>query len=817
MLTAATSNDVVISPAAASQLVIATQPPTTATAGAAFSTQPLVDVEDQYGNLETGDNTTQVSAALSLGTGPLLGTTMVTVSGGIATFTDLADDTAETIAIQFTSEPVLTEATSNDVVVSPAAASQLVIATQPSPTATAGVAFGTQPVIYVEDQYGNLETGDNTTQVSAASLPIGSGPLQGTTTVTASGGIATFTDLADDTAETIALQFTSSPVLTTETSNNIVISPAAASQLVIATQPSATATAGVAFGTQPVVDVEDQFGNIETGDNTTQVSAASLPSGSGPLQGTTTVTASGGVATFTDLADDVAETITIHFTSSPVLAAATSNAVVISPAAASQLVIATQPSPTATAGVVFSTQPVVNVEDQYGNLETGDNTTQITAALSLGAGPLLGTTTVTVSGGIATFTDLADDTAETIAIQFTSSPVLTAATSNDVVVSPAAASQLVIATQPSPTATAGVAFGTQPVVYIEDQYGNLETGDNTTQVSAASLPIGSGPLQGTTTATASGGVASFSDLADNMAETIRINFNSSPVLATTTSNSIVVSPTGVPTLLVISTQPSANATAGVAFSAQPVVYVEDQYGNLEIGDNTTQITAALSLGTGPLLGTTTVTASGGIATFTDLADDTAETIAIQFTSSPVLTSATSNDVLISPAAASQLVIATQPSPTATAGVEFSTQPVVDVEDQYGNLETGDNTTQVTAASLPIGSGPLQGTTTVTASGGVATFADLADDVAETITIHFTSSPVLSAADSSNVVISPAAASQLVIATQPSATATAGVAFSTQPVVNVEDQYGNLETGDNATQIAAASLSWAPGRSRERRR
>ena len=152
--------------------------------------------------------------------------------------------------------------------VSPAAASQLVIHTQPSPTATAGVAFGTQPVIYVEDQYGNLETGDNSTQVTAASLPVGSGPLQGTTTVTASGGIATFTNLADDKAETITLHFTSSSGLTAATSSNIVISPAAASQLAIDTQPSPTATAGVAFATQPVVYVEDQFGNLVTGDNT---------------------------------------------------------------------------------------------------------------------------------------------------------------------------------------------------------------------------------------------------------------------------------------------------------------------------------------------------------------------------------------------------------------------------------------------------------------------------------------------------------------------------------------------------------------------
>ncbi len=808
-LTSATSNNVVVSPAAASQLVIATQPSPTATAGVAFSTQPVVNVEDQYGNLETGDNTTQISAALDLGSGPLLGTTTLTVSGGIATFTDLADDTAETITLQFTSSPVLTAATSSNIVVSPAAASQLVIATQPSPTATAGVPFGTQPVVYVEDQFGNLETGDNTTQVSAASLPIGSGPLQGTTTATASGGVASFTDLADDVAETITIHFTSSPVLSAADSSNVVISPAAASLLGIHSQPSPTATAGVVFGTQPVVYVEDQYGNLETGDNATQITAA-LSLGTGPLLGTTTVTVSGGIATFTDLADDTAETIAIQFTSSPVLTSATSNDVVISPAAASQLVISTQPSATATAGVPFGTQPVVDVEDQYGNLETGDNTTQVSAAsLPIGSGPLQGTTTVTASGGVATFTDLADDVAETITIHFTSSPVLSAADSNNVMISPAAASQLVIATQPSATATAGVAFGTQPVVYVEDQFGNIETGDNTTQVSAASLPLGSGPLQGTTTVTASGGIATFTDLADNVAETITIQFTSSPVLAAADSNNVVISPAAA-TQLGIHTQPSPTATAGVAFSTQPVVYLEDQYGNLETGDNTTQISAALSLGTGPLLGTTTLTVTGGVASFTNLADDTAETIAIQFTSSPVFTAATSNDVVVSPAAASQLVIATQPSPTATAGVAFGTQPVVYIEDQFGNLETGDNTTQVSAASLPLGSGPLQGTTTVTASGGVATFTNLADDNVETISIRFTSSPVVIAATSNNIVISAAAATQFVIATQPSPTATAGVVFSTQPVIYIEDQFGNLVAGDNSTQITAAALPSASG-------
>ena len=575
-----------VSPAAASQLAIHTEPSPTATAGVAFSTQPVIYVEDQYGNLETLDDATEVTAALSVGTGPLLGTATVTVSGGIATFTGLADDTAETITLRFTSTPVLTPVNSSNIVVSPASATQLAIQTEPSATATAGSPFSTQPVVFVEDQYGNVETGDDTTEVTAA-LSLGSGPLLSTTTVTVTGGIATFTNLADDTAEVITLQFTSSPVLTTETSNNIVVSPAAASQLVIQTEPSASATAGVAFGMQPVVYVEDQYGNLETSDNSTEVTAASLPLGSGPLQGITTVTASGGVATFTNLADDTAETISLQFTSSPVLTSANSSNIVVSPAAATQLIIQTEPSPSATAGVAFSTQPVVDVEDQFGNVETGDNTTQVTVALSLGSGPLLGTATVTVSGGVATFTNLSDDTAETISLQFTSTPVLTTETSSNIVVSPAAASKLVIHTQPSASATAGVAFGTQPVVHVEDQFGNLETGDNSTEVTAASLPLGSGPLEGTTTVTVSGGIATFTNLADDTAETISLQFASDPVLASASSSNIVVSPAAA-SQLAIHTQPSATATAGVALSTQPVVYIEDQFGNLEALDNTTR-------------------------------------------------------------------------------------------------------------------------------------------------------------------------------------------------------------------------------------
>ena len=253
----------------------------------------------------------------------------MTVSGGIATFANLAEDTAETISLHFLAPPVLTSADSSNIVVRPAAASQLAIHTEPSPTATAGVAFSSQPVIYVEDQFGNLETTDNSAEVTAA-LGVGTGPLLGTATVTASGGIATFVGLTDDTAETIISTHHRRPVLTPFNSRNIVVSPAAATHLVLHTEPSATAMAGVGFSTQPVVFVEDQFGNVETGNNTTQVTAA-LSLGSGPLLGTTTVTVSGGVATFTNLHDDNVETIALQFTSNPILTTVTSSNIVVSP------------------------------------------------------------------------------------------------------------------------------------------------------------------------------------------------------------------------------------------------------------------------------------------------------------------------------------------------------------------------------------------------------------------------------------------------------------------------------------------------------
>ncbi len=175
----------------------------------------------------------------------------------------------------------------------------------------------------------------------------------------------------------------------------------------------------------------------------------------------------------------------------------TSSPVTVNVGAATKLTIQTQPSPTATAGVPFAQQPIVRVEDSVGNLITTDNGRLITATRSAGTGTLQGTVTATTVNGIATFTDLSHNVATTITINFTTSG-LTGATSGNIIVSPASASQLVFTTQPSGTRT-GSPLATQPVVKTQDAYGNTSSVGLPLNLNLnLNLTSGSGSLLGTT-------------------------------------------------------------------------------------------------------------------------------------------------------------------------------------------------------------------------------------------------------------------------------------------------------------------------------
>lgn len=400
-----------------------------------------------------------------------------------------------------------------------------------------------------------------------------------------------------------------------------------------------------------------------------------------------------------------------------------------------QVALVAQPSG-ATSGAAFGGQPVVEVRDSNNQIDTTYVGT-VTAAITGGPGGavLLGTLTINVVAGTATFTNLRIDLAGVgHELTFTSG-TLTAAVSQPFDVAAGAPASLVVIASPG-IETAMVPFTIQPEVEIRDAFGNLRTQDNSTQVTVA-IAGGTGTtgaiLSGTLQATATSGVASFSGLSIDLPGTAYQLEFSSGGLASVQSPvfDVVAVPPGS---LSIATQPG-NGTAGVLLSSQPVIEVLDSGGSLDTADNSTQITAGIVAGTGgtgaTLLGTLTRTANSGVVTFVDLQINLAAAgYQLEFSATGFAT-VPSAQFSVTAGAPSSLATIVQPS-GATAGQPFSGQPQVAVRDAFGNTVTSDNTTQVSTSIDPLSGAPgavMSGTTMATATNGVVTFAGLAIDLA----------------------------------------------------------------------------------------
>ena len=147
-----------------------------------------------------------------------------------------------------------------------------------------------------------------------------------------------------------------------------------------------------------------------------------------------------------------------------------------------------------------------------------------------------------------------------------------------------------------------------------------------------------------------------------------------------------------------------------------------------------------------------------------------------------------------------LVIVTQPSATANAGVPFAQQPALEVRDQFGNLRTSDNSTVLTAARLA-GSGTLQGTTSMTAAYGIVTFTNLSHTVATNITVNFTSGGLTNAISSSVIVVYPYTFSKLQLLV-PGETAAPGTATGKTGTPS-----GQNVTSDFFITVNAVDANW----------
>jgi hypothetical protein len=179
-----------------------------------------------------------------------------------------------------------------------------------------------------------------------------------------------------------------------------VVAPNEAFQLRFAAQPG-NAVAGETIG-DVTVRVEDQYGNLRTGDSQSVTIGIRNNAGSGTLTGTITKNAINGVVDFTGLSINKSGTgYTLEASSLGLITSAASNAFNITAAAASKLVISTAGSPSV--GEAFAA--TVTLTDQYGNavLNTGSNGS-VTLTLKTGTGTLGGTLTGTIAVGSSSVT-----------------------------------------------------------------------------------------------------------------------------------------------------------------------------------------------------------------------------------------------------------------------------------------------------------------------------------------------------------------------------------------------------------------------------
>lgn len=641
-LTAVSSGTIALSAGAGAALAIATQPSSSVPNGAVFPQQPAIQLRDPANNPVPQAGVLVTATLQSSGT--LGGTTTVaTNASGVATFTNLSITGATGAKTLLFASAGYVSVASNTITVTAGPASQLSITTQPSSSAASGAPFAQQPVLQLRD-ISNNPVSQGGVAVTAA-IASGGGTLGGTVTVTTnSSGTATYSNLEINGLPGNRTLSFSGPGLTSVTSNTINVGLAPATQLSVSTQPSSSAPSGVAFATQPAIQLRDGLG-IAVSQSGVVVTAA-IASGGGTLGGTTTATTNNsGVATFTNLSIAGAPgSRTLGF-SAPGLTAATSSAINITAPPATKLSITAQPPSSATSGVTFSTQPAIQLRDASDN-PVNQSGVAVTAAIASGGGTLGGTTTVTTNAaGAATFTNLSiSGSAGSRTLTF-SSGSLTAATSGPISVTAAPASQLDFATAPPATAASGVTFSVAPVIQLENASGAaVSEGGVPVTVSVAT---GSATLGGTLTVnTDAAGRATFTGLSltgPTGSHTLRFT---SPGLTEKISGTITLG-AGPANKLGIVTQPSATTESGKDFGQQPAVRILDSAGN-PVATSGVTITAAINSGSGTLGGDKTKnTNSTGISTYNDLRITTAGTYTLRFTATG-LTQVISAMITVSP-------------------------------------------------------------------------------------------------------------------------------------------------------------------------
>lgn len=649
-----------------------------------------------YGNgMWLGVNTSNVTRF----TDSVTGTLSVTPSNGSATFSNLTVNGAPGTAIPIYFGGQGLTYTSANVTPTAAGPPARLVLTRASVGTSTGAAFTTQPQVTVQDAAGSTLSLNSSTVVTATVSSGGS--LVGTATATAVNGVATFTDLGiSGTVGTKYEVVYSSGSLAT-TSQIITVTAGPPSALVLTRQSVGTA-AGAAFTTQPQVTLQDANGNTVTTDSSTIVTA-SISSG-GTLVGTTTATASSGVATFTNLgiSGTAGSAYTITYSSGSLPSVTQSVTVTVGSAAA--IAVSSGNGQSATAGSAVATPPAVLVTDSGGNPVQGRS---VTFAVASGGGSGTSLSATTNASGIATVGSwtlggaAGSNTMTATSSGLSGSPVTFTATGTAgnatklqvLLPGETAAPGTVSGKTGAPTAqTAGSAV-TVTVNAVDANWNVVTTATPTIAITSsdtnASLPSNAALTAGTNTfsvtfKTAGSRTVTATDQAPSGALTASTSTAVTVNAGTATKLQVLLpGQTADPGSSSGSTGTATVQTAGSAFSF--TVNAVDAYWNkVTSATQTIGITSTDSLA---VLPSNAALSSGTATFFVTLKTAGSKTVTATVASGTTLTAGVSSTVTVSGATATVLTLQRAPSSSGTPGTALATQPLIGFKDVYGNATT----------------------------------------------------------------------------------------------------------------------------------
>ena len=721
---------ITVQPAAANSFTVSGFP-ANPTAGTAYNL--VVTVYDAYDNVATGYRGTVNLSSTDLGAlfSPSSFSFTAADSGSHSFSATLKTAGAQSITATDNTNDL--SDTETGITVQAAAAHSFTVNGFPA-NPTAGTAYNATVTAY--DAYRNVATGyRGTLNLSSTDPNAVFAPSSYTFTAADAGSHAFAATLKTAGGQSITAADTTNGVSGTET--GITVEPAAAHSFTVSGFPT-DPTAGTAYSV--TVTAYDAYNNVATGYAGTVNLSSTDPNALLSPSSFAFAVADGGTHTFSvTLKTAGPQSITARDANESSITGVESS-IVVAPASASVLVLSGYPSTTAGAVHNFT----VTAVDPYGNVATGYTGTihfessddRATSGSGLPPDYTFRTGAGQDNGEHVFSAVLKTAGTQSITAHDLGSGTI-AGTQSGIIVSPATATRLVFGQEPT-AVTAGVAMTPAPKVQIEDAYGNVVTGDSST----VTLTLAGGTFEGgssVVTASASGGVATFSGLKIDRAGSESLSASDGS-LAPGANDSFTVSP-AAGARLVFHTQPSSTALAGQEFTIQPQVFEVDQFGNLETLDSRTVVTASSGDGEGTLQGRTGVTVSGGIATFTNLDENTAGTISLTVNSG-TLVPAVSKAINVMAAPATQLVVTTPPPSPLIAGQSFTL--VVAAKDPYGNVDPTFNGN----VTVSIPNDPSFTTTTVAAQDGVATFVGLTlNQSASGATIHVTANGLSAAVTS----------------------------------------------------------------------